>query len=47
MKTNLVDGKWSDPVNLGPVINTISDEKSPFLHTDNQTLFFLLHLFQV
>ena len=39
-ETNLVDGKWSDPVNLGPVINTISDEKSPFLHTDNQTLFF-------
>jgi outer membrane protein OmpA-like peptidoglycan-associated protein/tetratricopeptide (TPR) repeat protein len=34
------DGKWSRPVNLGPTINTSGDESCPFIHADNQTLFF-------
>ncbi|MFN2395241.1 MAG: OmpA family protein [Bacteroidales bacterium] len=34
------DGKWSEPENLGPVINTAGREMSPFIHPDNQTLFF-------
>jgi outer membrane protein OmpA-like peptidoglycan-associated protein len=33
-------GNWSAPKNLGPVINTPGDEKSPFLHVDDQTLYF-------
>lgn len=36
----LPDGTWSVPVNLGPNINTAGDEKSPFLHWDNKTLYF-------
>ena len=32
-------GKWSEPVNLGPAINTSSDEMFPFLHSDG-TLYF-------
>lgn len=34
------DGEWSYPQNLGPVINTPGDESSPFVHSDNQTLYF-------
>ena len=34
------DGKWSKPKNLGDMINSTNNEKSPFLHTDNNTLFF-------
>jgi outer membrane protein OmpA-like peptidoglycan-associated protein len=34
-----MNGKWSDPVNLGPKINTPQDEVFPFLHPD-RTLFF-------
>ncbi len=33
-------GGWSDPENLGPVINTSGREMSPFIHPDNQTLYF-------
>lgn len=33
-------GNWSAPVNLGPKINTAGNEKSPFIHTDSQTLYF-------
>ncbi len=35
------NGKWGDPENLGPQINTPGDEQSPFLHADNQTLYFV------
>jgi outer membrane protein OmpA-like peptidoglycan-associated protein/tetratricopeptide (TPR) repeat protein len=31
---------WGEPVNLGPVINTGGNEKTPFIHTDSQTLYF-------
>jgi outer membrane protein OmpA-like peptidoglycan-associated protein len=33
-------GKWSAPINLGKVVNTISDETSPFLSADGKTLYF-------
>jgi len=33
-------GKWSTPLNLGPNINTAGEEFSPFIHADNQTLYF-------
>lgn len=36
----LGNGKWSRPVNLGPSINTEGVEFSPFIHNDNQTLYF-------
>jgi hypothetical protein len=35
------NGTWGLPENLGPVINTTGDEASPFIHFDNQTLYFL------
>ncbi len=34
------DGSWDVPENLGPVINTSGNELSPFIHHDNQTLYF-------
>ncbi len=33
-------GKWSQPRNLGSSVNTASDEGCPFIHADNQTLYF-------
>lgn len=33
-------GRWTEPVNLGPTINTPYDEQSPFIHPDNETLYF-------
>ncbi|HMO39907.1 MAG TPA: OmpA family protein [Saprospiraceae bacterium] len=38
-KRNL-DGSWSEPVNLGPNINTPGYEESPFITNDGQTLYF-------
>ena len=32
--------RFMKPVNLGPTINTRYDEMSPFIHTDNLTLYF-------
>jgi outer membrane protein OmpA-like peptidoglycan-associated protein/tetratricopeptide (TPR) repeat protein len=34
------NGKWGEPENLGPGINTSGDEQCPFIHADNQTLYF-------
>lgn len=34
------DGVWSKPKNLGEGINTVEDEVSPFIHVNNQTLYF-------
>ena len=31
--------KWSDPINLGPMVNTPGDEMFPFLHTDGVVYF--------
>ncbi|MBS1487379.1 MAG: PD40 domain-containing protein [Bacteroidetes bacterium] len=40
-KTELkADGKWGQPVNLGPEINTADNEDAPFIHPDQKTLFF-------
>ena len=36
----LLNGRWSSPANLGPVINTAGDEGTPFIHADNQSLYF-------
>ena len=35
-----MDGQWGEPENLGPIINTAGDESTPFIHADNQTLYF-------
>jgi outer membrane protein OmpA-like peptidoglycan-associated protein len=35
-KTNI----WSTPKNLGPKINTSGNEKTPFIHSDSETLYF-------
>jgi outer membrane protein OmpA-like peptidoglycan-associated protein len=34
------DNYWGEPENLGDNINTPGDEMSPFIHNDNQTLYF-------
>ena len=34
------NGRWSEPENLGPVINTKGTEMAPFLHPDGKTLYF-------
>lgn len=34
------NGRWGAPINLGTGINTAGDESSPFIHPDNQTLYF-------
>jgi outer membrane protein OmpA-like peptidoglycan-associated protein/Fe-S-cluster containining protein len=39
-KRNPKTGIWSAPVNLGPTINTPGDEKTPFIHSDSETLYF-------
>lgn len=33
-------GEWGSPENLGPTINTKGNEKTPFIHTDSQTLYY-------
>ena len=34
------EGNWSNPENLGPVINTKGTEMAPFIHPDGKTLYF-------
>jgi outer membrane protein OmpA-like peptidoglycan-associated protein/tetratricopeptide (TPR) repeat protein len=34
------DGKWSEPKNLGPEVNTEQEEERPFIHPDGFTLYF-------
>ena len=41
MSTRLEDGSWAKPENLGEAINTPGDEASPFIHPDNNTLYFM------
>jgi len=40
MSSIQANGKWGNPVNMGPNINTSADESCPFIHADNQTLYF-------
>lgn len=35
-----VSKAWSTPKNMGPTINTSESEKTPFLHSDSETLYF-------
>ncbi|MCB8964111.1 MAG: OmpA family protein [Bacteroidales bacterium] len=34
------DGTWDNAVNMGEPVNSPGDEQSPFIHFDNQTLYF-------
>lgn len=34
------NGRWGEPENMGAQINTAGDESTPFIHADNQTLYF-------
>jgi tetratricopeptide (TPR) repeat protein len=34
------DGGWSMPENLGSMVNTVASEMAPFIHYDNQTLYY-------
>lgn len=36
----LPDGQWSVPMHAGDSVNTEEDEMSPFIHPDNQSLYF-------
>lgn len=36
----LPNGRWTEPENLGPNVNTIGEEGAPFIHADNHTLYF-------
>lgn len=38
--TRFENGKFQEPVNMGPEINTPGNEQSPFIHPDDQTLYF-------
>ncbi len=38
--TRLSDTSWSEPENLGDVINTPFDEDYPYMHSDGKTLYF-------
>ena len=36
----LEEGRWSEPRNLGPTVNTPGNETSPYIHFDDRTLYF-------
>lgn len=36
----LPNGKWSEALNMGASVNTTGDELAPFIHADNNTLYF-------
>jgi outer membrane protein OmpA-like peptidoglycan-associated protein len=40
MSSRDAKGEWSDPINLGPTINTPEDDRSPFIHPNGRTLYF-------
>lgn len=35
------NGHWGVPLNAGQLVNTAYDEEAPFIHPDNQTLYFM------
>ncbi|MBK9104570.1 MAG: PD40 domain-containing protein [Saprospiraceae bacterium] len=37
----IAEGRWSNPINAGPAINTPDNEESPFVHFDGQTIYFM------
>ncbi|MAZ96882.1 MAG: hypothetical protein CMP53_05090 [Flavobacteriales bacterium] len=38
--TRDLQGVWSIPENLGPTVNTTKNEKSPFIHSDSESMYF-------
>ena len=36
----LEEGRWSEPKNLGPSVNTKGNETAPYIHFDDKTLYF-------
>lgn len=40
MCTKQSNGKWSKPINLGSTINTKGNDLYPYIHADNQTLYY-------
>ncbi len=40
-KSKFINGLWQEPQNLGSKINTKYDDESPFIHADNETLYFV------
>jgi outer membrane protein OmpA-like peptidoglycan-associated protein len=34
------NGKWGAAINMGPAINSSGDEQAPFIHADNQTMYY-------
>lgn len=38
--TRKKNGKWSEPINMGPTINSEADEDSPFISVDGRTLYY-------
>ena len=34
-------GGWSEPINLGDIVNTRKDDQAPFFHADGKTLYFM------
>ena len=34
-------GAWSEPINLGPVVNSAKDDQAPYFHADGRTLYFM------
>ncbi|MEZ5047037.1 MAG: hypothetical protein R2831_08590 [Chitinophagaceae bacterium] len=38
--THFINNMWTQPENLGPKINTEKDEIAPFIHPDNESLYF-------
>ncbi len=34
------DSTWSEPVNMGPMVNTAGEDSSPFLAADDKTMYF-------
>ncbi|AMR33378.1 hypothetical protein A0256_19110 [Mucilaginibacter sp. PAMC 26640] len=39
-KSTLSEKGWGNPENMGPGINTVYDEQSPFIHPDDSTFYF-------
>ncbi len=39
-RSSFIDGYWQKPINLGSSINSSADEEAPFIHPDNNTLYF-------
>ena len=39
-RSTLTEKGWGEPENLGPNVNTSYDEQSPFIHSDDSTLYF-------